>query len=137
MVISHEINISRDELLSESLPVQINGSVVFSESRIVTAPPPTEHPVFRKRQIRLVTVRPSPSMPESFFTPPDVDHLVAESISNPPHVDDYYSRKRSSIKEISFLSQQIKNRCIPSHNSSCPDITLVTQLTYLPLFSLI
>ncbi len=137
MVISHEIDFSMDGLKSTCVPTLMNTSIVFSESRKVSASYTPEPSISGKKSIQMATVRPSSSLAEPIFTSLGVSSLAAEYISNPPMIHDFYSKRRLGIKHISFSDEQIRNRCIPSSNSSCPDITLVTQLTYWSILSLI
>ena len=126
-----------DGLKSTCVPTLMNTSIVFSESRKVSASYTPEPSISGKKSIQMATVRPSSSLAEPIFTSLGVSSLAAEYISNPPMIHDFYSKRRLGIKHISFSDEQIRNRCIPSSNSSCPDITLVTQLTYWSILSLI
>lgn len=61
MVISHEIDFSMDGLKSTCVPTLMNTSIVFSESRKVSASYTPEPSISGKKSIQMATVRPSSS----------------------------------------------------------------------------
>ena len=74
-------------------------------------------------------------MPTTVIKPVKHTEKYEEEYFDYPAIPPYFSKRQKVIQQ-SFSSQELQNRCQPDSNSimsstTCADITMVTQLSYL------
>ena len=138
----HDITQSKDMKEMEHGLIGTHGiasSVVISssvsdESSDVNIQPSTSAPIFISSTHSIPSTHPPFSIPssQSLHHPIHSNSSLFEIDPVPavPQITQFFSKRRR-VQPVSFSSAAIRNRCDPSHNASCPDITMVTQLTYL------
>lgn len=115
-------------------------SSVSDESSDVNIQPSTSAPIFIPSTHSIPSTHPPFSIPSS-QSPHHSIHsnsslFEIDPVPVVPQITRFFSKRRR-VRPVSFSSAAIRNRCDPSHNASCPDITMVTQLTYLLTHSFI
>lgn len=125
-----------EESTQSSAPVYVQRSTsspVSVQPLRTTVSIPSSHPSTTQSSHPSSTQPPSksgksPSPASQTKSHPSSALFETDPVPVVPKIPPYFSKRRPA-RPVSFSSEKIRSRCDPSLNSSCPDITMVTQLT--------